>query len=535
MSGYGSSPYGPPPAYPPGYPPPPAYPPPPPPLPPAAGPRDPGTALSAALLNLSGLGAGYLYLRRWPRAVACWAATGALLLAALPVDADGIDGRWVALYAAAVVLFALDAWRLGRPPVLGGGRPPWVPWTAGVLLLALPAAAVVSFGAAQRAALEEVLRERLELADGIVQRAAQTDFASAEDDYHEAVSAYLSVHAGHPGSDAAGQVPERLDGLYEAAVPEDEEGCPLLAPLDFFYGLPDEFDDGEAERLAERAAGELPAALHGCGMGYVDSAAASSASEPLSRLLADFPGSEQAHGLPGELEQRQNAAVAGISGDAPCRALEELRGLGELLTSLPGEDLSGLAEQGEENVPEGMYQCGTDQFLTGDYTGAEETLTEFTDTYPDHRRARRAGDILIAARIAQELPAAGEALPPPPGETGGPLVTLEILNDSPYAVDVLYTGPSTGTESLEPCDGCSVYPDDPGDASCSDSGTDYPSTTLRLPAGDYHFLMTSPGDTDHNAADSDSFDPDYTYTYCHYVAEQSYPGLLDPPDLGQDV
>ncbi|MGK5531826.1 hypothetical protein [Streptomyces sp. URMC 129] len=499
--------------------------PPPPTAPPTVGlPRDPWIAVTAAVLNLSGLGAGYLFLRRWRRAIPCWIATGGLLFLALPVDAGGVAGLWVVLYAALLVLAALDAWRLAGPRLVRG---PWAPLTAGVLLLALPAGSVVFFDRAQRQALEEDLTERLVAADALVE-----DATWSEERYRSALTAYLAVRAEHPSTDAAAEVPARLDALYRQSVEDHfDDACATLDPLRFYRGLTGDFEDEEAERLAEDADDLLPEALLHCGLEHLDDSGIPQAEAPFSELLADYPDSGFAQSLPDRLDERQREIITGIGDGAPCPAVDRLRELNELLAGLPGDEFARMAADGAEPVPEGLYQCGTSMFLSSQFALAETSLRDLVDNHPDHERADRARDILIAAEIAKELPAAGEELPPEPGSEGGATITLEIFNDSPYELELLFTGPRTGTERVAACDGCSLYPTDPGDSACADSGVDYPSTTLELPAGDYYFLHRSPGRETESLAEADSFDPDYIYTYCSYVTEDDL--LL--PDGGTEI
>ncbi|WP_234320540.1 hypothetical protein, partial [Streptomyces sp. SBT349] len=495
-------------------------PPPPPSLPPTAGmPRDPGTAATAALLNLSGLGLGYLYLRRWRRAIPSWLVTGLLLYVALPVTAEGIDGLWVVLYGVWLLLAAADAYRVAGPSLPGRTRR-WIPLTAGALLLALPAASVVFFNDAQRQALEDDLQELLAAADAEVERANQSGFE--EERYRDPLDVYLGVRADHPDTDAAGEVPERLDALYEGATAErtGEDHCTSLDPLRFFSELPGDIDDSEAERLSGQAASDLPEPLHGCGLQRIAEADAAAAGEPLTELLEDHPESEYATGLPQELGDRQRGAIDGIGGDQPCASFDELRTLNGLFGRLPGAEFTQLADEGAGPVPEGLYQCGTFNFLGGQYATSDTHLNELVEDYPDHERVEHARDILIASQIAAEYAPAGEQLPPEPGSAGAATVTVEILNDSPDELEILWTGPTTGSESVGPCGSCSVYPSDPGDASCSSSG--YPTVTLELPAGDYHFMHRSPGLDIRTLTETETLSSDFIYTWCSFTTEQDF-------------
>lgn len=529
------------------YPPPPSAPPPPqypPSVPPP--PRDGLTAATAAVLNLSGLGLGYLFLRRWRRAIPCWIATAALLFAALPVEPEGIAGIWVVLYGVALVAFALDAWRVGGPPPAPYGptpapygRPPsrpWLPLAAGVLLLALPATSVVCYGSAQNAALEEELEQRLTAADRIVREAEGASFGSAREDYDSALTRYLNVSEDHPDSDAAETLPGRLDDLYEQATESSGDDCADLDALRYFKELPEESGGAQAERLAQRADEDLPAPLHGCGLQRVESGDPDGAADVLTELLEDYPDSEYATGLSAELSDRQSSAVDAIGGEDSCGALDEVGWLAELADQLPGEkeEYAQIADDGLAAEPEGLYQCGTDQFLEGSYADSVSTLRQLVSDYPDNGHVDRAGDIIIAAQIAEEIPAAGDDLPPEEGTTGGGSVTVTIYNDSPYEQEVLYTGPNTAKKTIAACGSCSVYSSDPGESACSADVT-YPSITLHLPAGTYHFLHRSVGeDSESPATSTDSLSTAYTYSFCSYSYEDYGYGYDDYDDYGDD-
>ncbi|MGH8932598.1 MAG: hypothetical protein ACRDZO_18735 [Egibacteraceae bacterium] len=102
-------------------------------------------ALEAALLNLSGVSAGYVFLRYWRRAVRHLVLTVALIFLALSLDASRRPALWTAIFAVWVAWMAVDgkrqADRLTHDPVVPAESPaPFV--AAGVLL----ATVVVAFG-----------------------------------------------------------------------------------------------------------------------------------------------------------------------------------------------------------------------------------------------------------------------------------------------------------------------------------------------------------------------------------------------------
>src|SRR5262245_22700781 len=83
------------------------------------------SAAAAALLNLTGLGLGYLYLRCWLRATACIVIVALMVVVAFTNDASSSPWLWRILLATWAVATAVDAWgvaRLRRRPVTAADR-----------------------------------------------------------------------------------------------------------------------------------------------------------------------------------------------------------------------------------------------------------------------------------------------------------------------------------------------------------------------------------------------------------------------------
>lgn len=115
---------------------------------------------------------------------------------------------------------------------------------------------------------------------------------------------------------------------------------------------------------------------------------------------------------------------------------------------------------------------------------------------------------------------------------------LVISNDAPNAVEVLYTGPVTGTVTLKACGGCERYSASAGARqACRASGRNYPKARLQLPAGEYHFLYkhgTGATARVDSYSSGTKVQPGYTYTSCTYVIERS-PFDLDLPQLPDPI
>ncbi|MFE2502681.1 hypothetical protein [Streptomyces rubiginosohelvolus] len=519
--------------------------PPPPSRAPSVGPPPPGAPLraaAAALLNLTGLGLGYALLGRWGRAAVCWAATAVLLWVALPADPDGVPAGVLVGYLLVLVLAAVDGGRIARRSAVGGAWRPGLAVGLGVVLLAVPAGGAVVYGSARDEAREQMLLERLESGDERVATASGQPFEAAKGEYGKALAVYRALGEDHPGSRAAKLVPDRLKAYYDAvsAPYAKKRHCEAVAPLTYLRTLPDSVDKEVLGELAAWPDTPLAESLYACGvsrLGGAGSGSGGGGDTELGELLRTFPESASARRVAPAIDERIKDQVTALKGAEPCTATEVLRGLGATASRLPDDSVKKLSADADEGVVDGVYACGVDQFEDGKFGAARTTLTDFARTYKGDGRARQARDIAIAAEIADDRPAAGKRLPPSK-RPGGSRMELVISNDAPNTVEVLYTGPVTGTVTLRACAGCERYSASEGPRrACRASGRNYPKARLQLPAGEYHFLYKhGTGAT----ARVDSYSsgtrvqPGYTYTSCTYVIERS-PFDLDLPLLPDPI
>ncbi|WP_327177974.1 hypothetical protein OG599_23650 [Streptomyces sp. NBC_01335] len=532
---------------------PPSSPPPPPPLPPFAGqpsptgpvgPPPPGAGLRAAaagLLNLSGLGLGHLLTRRWIRAALCLAATGLLLLAVLPAEPEGVSGGVLVAYLVVLVVAAADAARIARRTAVAGSWRPVVAAALGLVLLAVPVGGVALYGSARDEAVQEMLLDRLETADRAVAAADGQSFTTAKAKYTSAFAVYRDLGREHPDSRAGKLVPDRLKSYYAAvsAPYTEKDYCGALEPLRYLRTLPKGKDTGLLGSLAQWPDEPLSESLYACGMSELGSYGVEAASvakgAELAELQRTFPDSAAAAKVAPAVDARITEEAGKLGGAEPCTVTETLRSIGATVGALTGDDLKASAARADRGVRDGVYACGVDQFREKKFSEARSTLTGFADTYRDDGRRGQARNISIAAEIAEDRPAAGEKLPPAK-RPGGPTMELVISNDAPNEVEVLYTGPVTGTVTLKACGSCGRYDStaDGNQQACKASGKSYPKARLRLPAGDYHFLYkhgTGASAAVDSYADGSKIEPGYTYTSCTYVVEQDDPFGLDPPSL----
>ncbi|MFC9428819.1 hypothetical protein [Streptomyces sp. NPDC056987] len=509
--------------------------PPPPPAPPTVppGPADPLRAVAVALLNLSGLGLGYALARRRLAMVLCWVATGILLLIALPADPDGVPGGALIVYLLFLVLAAAHGAVVGlRTPLAWPPRAP-VAVALGLALLAAPVGGVVLYDGAREEATQKLLLDRLDDADRLVESARSQPFTTARPSFEEALTAYRDLQEDHPDSRAAARVPNRLTAYYEAVGgPYDERNyCGAIDPLKYLRTVPGTVGKKRLGSLVTWPDDRLATSLYECGVGVLGNP--SSVSEDggyLGELLTDFPESGQAAKVEPAVRASIGTTTKGLKGANPCDVTEELRTLRAQTASLPGER-AGVADaltedtgKADAHIRSGTYACGVDQYKDGDFETALTTMNDFVKKYAKDGNRARAEKIAIAAEIAKDEPAAGKRLPT---TASGGSISVTIKNDSPDAVEVLYTGPVTGRVTLKGCGSCTRYPGAlSASVSACKSTKNYPQKTISLPAGTTYFLHKSKSSTAASSgADKAKLQPGYLYTECAYVVEGSVTGF----------
>ncbi|MFB8043995.1 hypothetical protein ACFC8F_22265 [Streptomyces hydrogenans] len=517
--------------------------PPPPSAPPGSGPGGGGgqgesrplQAVAVGLLNLSCLGLGYVLLRQWIGAAVCWAATAALLLLALPADADGVPLGVLVGYGAVLLAAAADGARRGlRASLSVGAAARRLVLPLAVVLLAVPAGGAVAYGSARDDAREEAFQQsllaRLATADALVKAKEGSRFELAESDYTTALDTYEKLALDHPGSRAAKLVPERLDA-YVTSVSKpytDKKYCDAVDPLKHLRGLPDTVD---AKVLGDRADGfdePLAQSLYECGAGELGRESTAAAHEAFTELAATFPESVyvgRTEKLVGDGLRKAAAPLSDGSASDPCATTEEVRTQRSGVAGLKGYELSGPVADADRAIQKGVFSCGTKQFRDEEYSDAVKTMDQYAKDYPKSPQTAHARTISIAAQIADHEPAAGKKLPSAT-VPGGSRMPMVVSNDGKDAVELLYTGPVTGKITLRACGTCTNYGGirgavDPDAKPCGGASSKYPKATLQLPAGTYHFLQRRAGGGFAVAGETKSskaeIEPGYTYTNCLYV------------------
>ncbi|WP_234010657.1 hypothetical protein [Streptomyces sp. SPB074] len=293
------------------------------------------------------------------------------------------------------------------------------------------------------------------------------------------------------------------------------------------------------EDLRAWPAPRLATSLFGCGVGGLGEADSSTAASHLTALLEEYPDSPEAGRIVPEVEKRVTASLRDKGGEPPCEASASLKALAAQAGDVAGAEgapattaaaLGRQAALARGGLPTKTWNCALDAYREKDYQATQTRMRDFTARYGRDDRAPLARNYVIAAQVAAELPAAGKVRPTT--STGGS-ITVTVRNDSPEAVEVLYTGPVTGSFRLGACGGCERYEWadilNPSFKPCP-AGRTYPSRTLRLPAGTTYFLHKPQG-TDglggSPATDTVKVRGGYTYTECAYTAKGLGAGGVD--------
>ncbi|MFF5184210.1 tol-pal system YbgF family protein [Streptomyces sp. NPDC000345] len=492
---------------------------------PPPAPADGVRAVAVAVLNLSGLGLGYALVRRWILMLLCLAATAVLLFVALPADPDGVPVFALVLYVAFLIGVAAHGAVVGLRTRLAW--PPSAPLALvlGLVLLVAPAGGVVAYDGARDEATQQMLLDRLDEADRLVEAAGRRAFTSAQSDYREALEVYEDLSADHPDSRAAAKVPARMKTYYATVGAAYEKGdyCEAVAPLDYLRTVPKKMPETDLSGLKDWPDDRLATSLYECASDGLASGQSTWASQ-FGQLLTTFPDSEQATKVEPAVGSAVSAKVKGLGGSDPCTVVEQLKSLSGQIENITAEDASVAdaltkdADRAASSAGSGTYNCGVDQYRDGDFESAQTTMEEYVSGHKSAKNAALAKKIAIAAEVAQTVPAAGKKLPTT--RTGGS-ISVTVQNDSPDDITVMYTGPVTGSFTLKACGSCKAYSFastiSPGFKPCN-ANKNYPERTISLPVGTTYFVHKPNGDSlSTPASDTAKLESGYIYTECAYT------------------
>ncbi|WP_370376914.1 hypothetical protein [Catenulispora sp. GAS73] len=488
------------------------------------GPEDRWRGAAVALLTFSGLGLGHVLLRRWWGALACWLATGLLLLIALPATPSGVPVAVIVIY----LLFLLFA--AARAAVLSLRRPltwpasPQLAFGLAIVLLAVPICGTILFDNARQEAVQRMLLSQLAQADAAIATAETQSADTAEPAYLTALGTYQDLLDHHRTSRAAKQVPARLTAFYQhvSAPYSNHDYCNAIEPLTFLRSLPDAtISTSDLGSLATFPNDPLATSLYQCGVNALGANADPTAARDLNLLLSTFPTSAQAGKVEPAVAAAISAAAGNLTGSDPCSATATLTGLGtqaKALTSSTATVSAALTKDvatDGSDIESGSYDCAVSDYKNGKFPDAQTAMDAFVSTYPNDPNKALAQKFSIAAQIAQQDADAGKVVPT---LTSGGSVSITISNDSPDPMQILYTGPATGTISIDACASCKTYGTDleGQQNACNDSSVNYPKTSFTLPPGTTYFLQKSTGTNVRSYSHSEQYDAGSVYDVCAF-------------------
>ncbi|WP_232832061.1 DUF1109 domain-containing protein [Nocardiopsis sp. FIRDI 009] len=482
------------------------------------------TALRAGLLNLSGFGAGYLYLRQWIFfGVALVVTVGLLVGAALHGAADHplVWAPVLLVWFLAAGVHGLFAGRSrDERTTAAGGQP------ARRLAPVLTAAGLVLAVVAGLAGVWQAGEWRLRVADA----------AHARGECAEAVDIYERVEAGFQLS----MSPSLMDRARSGA-----EACDLLTRAQ------DEMSDEEYDQAIDTY-GEYfahPASrwedtdgeVADANLSYAESLATAAAESYDGRITDEIrEGFEQAHEIYGAIPTNyEGTEAAGRVPDAMlelyelgtsdyaeerwCDAFDQIEVFADLDWSLA----PAVAERIDAEAPEAARQCGWAEVDGGSADRAEEMTDFLAAEYPDHE-ADDVEDLVRhvgAAHIEETmdtLRAGGESRfdPQPFGSSGSDKVVFEITNDSPYDMRFLYVGPDGVHDEVvtDGCDDCDTYSSPPSGNSCFERGGEI--MRVELDPGEYRLMLTSDAPRSVPLHGTRNLSGGERYESCFYVTQE---------------
>lgn len=466
----------------------------------------PASRLGAALLNLSGLGAGYAYLGRWRLAAVHLAATAALVGAAFLADAASEPWLWRILGGYWVLWLAAGGWWVAASRPLPRGRRRVVPVAGGIVLVAAVGAGLLAYGAVGRQVYDDGVAAQqrgdcatamdrydqvtgpfeLTLGATVRQAAAHRDVCEAlvaahvvgRLGNHEAAVAMLrDLSAQHPGDDVVGT---HLTRAYLGWAREHRRARDFGEAITIYRDL-------LGDRAAHRDEPSVRAELADT---YVEQARFLLTAEtvdfaPLIDILVvvhnSFADTPAAKLVPHAIAETFAVAGKPVAAGQFCAGVPAL----DLLAELEPEVIAGISGPLHASRATALMQCGISQFGSGGYPEAVTSFNTFVTQYPNDPGIPQARSGLIAATVAEASYYPVPFPPPWAGDTPGS-VPVTFYNDSNRATHVMIAGPTAHEFVLPACGGCPADYATSAEACPSYDGR--PSMTLRLAPGFYPLI-----------------------------------------------
>jgi tetratricopeptide (TPR) repeat protein len=516
-----------------------------------APPGPPRSPIAVALLNVTGLGLGYLYLGRRLRAALSLALTLALVATAFTTDAADRPWLWRAIAVVWIGLMALDGWRLARRHPDSATAPTRQPALVAAAAILAIAAGYVLYGVAGNRTFDAgqaakaagdcgTATARYDQVTGLFELTLSGNVAAAATQraYCQAYLLAIAEHEGGRFDSAIARYHEyltstpanSLDSFAHANLQRAylEWGQSARADNDYqtaktaYRNLLNEYGEGE---VAERARAELAQTYFDEAAAFrakLDPAGGGSAVDPVRgamqnylQIQREFPQTKWAAEAPKAILETFNEAVRPFTAGKFCESLPIL----DYLTGMPPAESAGVVGSAHENRAKAVFECGVLRYGAGQFSEAGGLFEKLTVEYPNHALAAMAGSALIAATIAAEGPPAIPKLPPPLGGDTPGSISVTFYNDSPQETEILISGPTAHRFTLPGCPTCPEEYANEADGCQELAGR--PSRRLRLLPGDYQLLNQDLQGMARPLVDTVTVTGGYTHTYC--VFQQAAP------------
>ena len=474
--------------------------------------------VAVGLLNVTGLSLGYLYLRRWRRAVVFLVATAGLVAVAFVDDAAHRPWLWRGIFAAWLGWLALDGWWLAHwhPGArTAPRRRPVLVASAAVLAvvagyLAYGVAADRTYEAGERAQAAGDCQEatrRFDLVTGPFELALSGTVAAAErgreycsqfmvavrrqdrGEFEGAITGYQEFLERTPANPLDGPAHDRIQRAHLDWARSVHTTGDFNAAIRIYRGLLADYGDAWSTKDARSELAQTYLDQAKQLRSKFDPAGGEAAVYDVRRAvqnyltigdeLADTPAAAE---VPEAIVDTFNEAIRPFTDGAYCPALPIL----EYFVGLPEKRSAGVLPTARQNHGVAAFECGVQRYAAAAFDEALEHFETVTSKYPDHSTAPAARSAVIAATIAVEQPGTVPPLPAPLGDNEPGAISLIFWNDTSVPTEVLVSGPTAHRFVIPGCDFCPEAYDNEADACVSMSGR--PRFQLRLRPGTYYAI-----------------------------------------------
>ncbi|MCA1991092.1 MAG: hypothetical protein LDL41_03460 [Coleofasciculus sp. S288] len=178
-----------------------------------------------------------------------------------------------------------------------------------------------------------------------------------------------------------------------------------------------------------------------------------------------------------------------------------------------------LIPQQDTNLPALYHSCGQVYATRENYANAVNMYERFLENYQKHQLASEVKAALAQSMVAEaKAKGAGDILQPGrSGITSDGTTVVEIRNDSPETMRIVFSGPDPRFEELDPCDDCIKYVGK-GPESCPNKG---PIERYTLKPGQYDVVVKSISDRGIRPFTGNwSLDNGTEYNSCFFIVQQ---------------